>query len=273
MTVSDISIRKKLYLNLLDGNSLAIKKVSDIIERVADTNATVLILGESGTEKELVARSVHMLSTRSKNHFIPVNCSAIPKELLESELFGHVKWAFTGAIRDRKGRFELAGRGTIFLDEIGVLDLNMQAKLLRVLQEKVFERVGSTKPIHANARVIAATHRNLEEMVSKGEFREDLFNRLHVFPIELPPLRRRAEDIPELVHAITDVIKRDTGKKLKVTPDAIEVLASYKWPGNVRELIGLLERLSMLFPNTSIDAEKLPDKFDIIKKYHRDNKK
>ena len=254
--------RRKSKSTLLDGNSLAIRQVSELIERVADTNATVLILGESGTGKELVARSVHILSSREKNYFVPVNCAAIPDELLESELFGHVKGAFTGAITDRKGRFELAEGGTLFLDEIGDMDLNMQAKLLRVLQEKVFERVGSTKAIHADVRVVAATHRNLEEMVRKGEFREDLFYRLHVFPIELPPLRRRAEDLPALVYAITGTLKRDTGKELKVTPDAMEVLTRYTWPGNVRELSNLLERLSILYPDTSIDAEKLPNKYN-----------
>ena len=248
--------------SLLDGHSKAVQRVGDLIERVANTDANVLVLGESGTGKEVVARSIHTISNRSSKYFVPVNCAAIPQDLLESELFGHVKGAFTGAITDRKGRFALAEGGTLFLDEIGDMDLNMQAKLLRVLQEKVFEPVGGTKPIRSNVRVIAATHRDLDEMVNKGEFREDLFYRLHVFPIELPPLRRRAEDLPALVYAITDKLRRDTGKEIKVTSDAMDVLTRYTWPGNVRELSNLLERLSILYPDTAVDASKLPNKYN-----------
>ena len=253
--------RRSTRKSLLDGHSKAIQLVGELIERVANTQANVLILGESGTGKEVVARSIHTISNRASKYFVPVNCAAIPQELLESELFGHVKGAFTGAITDRKGRFELAEGGTLFLDEIGDMDLNMQAKLLRVLQEKVFERVGSAKPIRANVRVVAATHRNLEDMVSKGEFREDLFYRLHVFPIELPPLRRRAEDLPALVYAITDRIKNETGKDVSVTADAMAALTRYTWPGNVRELSNLLERLSILYPDTMVDSDKLPLKY------------
>ena len=253
--------RRKNNKSLLDGHSKAVQQVSELIERVANTNANVLILGESGTGKEVVARSIHTISNRSSKHFVPVNCAAIPRELLESELFGHVKGAFTGAITERKGRFELAEGGTLFLDEIGDMDLNMQAKLLRVLQEKVFERVGSGKIIQADVRVVAATHRDLEDMVAKGEFREDLYYRLHVYPIELPPLRRRAEDLPSLVYAITDKIKRETGAEVKVTPDAMSALARYTWPGNVRELSNLLERLSILYPDKVVDAKKLPSKY------------
>ncbi len=253
--------RRKNNRSLLDGHSKAVQEVSDLIERVANTSANVLILGESGTGKEVVARSIHTISNRASKYFVPVNCAAIPQELLESELFGHVKGAFTGAITDRKGRFELAEGGTLFLDEIGDMDLNIQAKLLRVLQEKVYERVGSGKPIQANVRVVAATHRNLEEMVAKGEFREDLYYRLHVYPIELPPLRRRAEDLPSLVYAITDKIKKETGTDVKVTPDAMSALARYTWPGNVRELSNLLERLSILYPDKEVDAAKLPSKY------------
>lgn len=253
--------RRKNNKSLLDGHSKAVQQVSDLIERVANTNANVLILGESGTGKEVVARSIHTISNRAPKYFVPVNCAAIPQELLESELFGHVKGAFTGAITDRKGRFELADGGTLFLDEIGDMDLNMQAKLLRVLQEKVYERVGSGKSIHANVRVIAATHRNLEDMVAKGEFREDLYYRLHVYPIELPPLRRRSEDLPALVYAITDKIKQETGTDVKVTPDAMSALTRYTWPGNVRELSNLLERLSILYPGKVIDATELPGKY------------
>ena len=253
--------RRKNTKSLLDGHSKAVQQVSDLIERVANTSANVLILGESGTGKEVVARSIHTISNRASKYFVPVNCAAIPQELLESELFGHVKGAFTGAITDRKGRFELAEGGTLFLDEIGDMDLNMQAKLLRVLQEKVYERVGSGKSIRANVRVVAATHRNLEEMVKSGEFREDLYYRLHVYPIELPPLRRRSEDLPSLVYAITDKIKKETGADIKVTPDAMSALARYTWPGNVRELSNLLERLSILYPDKVVDATKLPSKY------------
>jgi sigma-54 specific flagellar transcriptional regulator A len=253
--------RRNNSKSLLDGHSKAVQQVSELIERVANTNANVLILGESGTGKEVVARSIHTISNRASKYFVPVNCAAIPQELLESELFGHVKGAFTGAITDRKGRFELAEGGTLFLDEIGDMDLNMQAKLLRVLQEKVYERVGSGKSIRANVRVIAATHRNLEEMVASGEFREDLYYRLHVYPIDLPPLRRRAEDLPALVYAITDKIKKETGTDIKVTPDAMSALARYTWPGNVRELSNLLERLSILYPDKIVDSTKLPSKY------------
>ena len=254
--------RRKNNKSLLDGHSLAIQQVSELIERVANTSANVLILGESGTGKEVVARSIHTISNRSSKYFVPVNCAAIPQELLESELFGHVKGAFTGAITDRKGRFELAEGGTLFLDEIGDMDLNMQAKLLRVLQEKVYERVGSGKSIRSDVRVIAATHRNLEEMVAKGEFREDLYYRLHVYPIELPPLRRRCEDLPSLVYAITDKLKQETGAEVKVTPDAMSALAQYTWPGNVRELSNLLERLSILYPDAVVDVNNLPSKYN-----------
>ena len=269
---SQLSGRRRVAnKSLLDGHSKAVRRVGELIERVANTDANVLILGESGTGKEVVARSIHTISKRSSRYFVPVNCAAIPQDLLESELFGHVKGAFTGAVTDRKGRFELAEGGTLFLDEIGDMDLNMQAKLLRVLQEKVFEQVGGTKPIRADVRVVAATHRNLDEMVSNGEFREDLFYRLHVFPIELPPLRRRAEDLPALVYAITDKLKRETGKDIKVTPDAMDVLTRYTWPGNVRELSNLLERLSILYPDTTVDASKLPNKYNSLSSYINDN--
>jgi sigma-54 specific flagellar transcriptional regulator A len=259
--------RRRRGKSFLDGHSHAIRNVCRLVEHVSVTSANVLILGESGTGKELVARAVHKYSSRGKYPFVPINCAAIPSELLESELFGHEKGAFTGAISTHKGRFELAQQGTIFLDEIGDMDLHMQAKLLRVLQEKTFERVGSAKPIHADVRVIAATHRNLEDMVAEGSFREDLFYRLNVFPIDLPPLRRRAEDIPVLIYAITEQLKRDQGAEFSLTNEAIRVLAHYPWPGNVRELSNLLERLSILYPNGSIGAEQLPDKMlDKIKK-------
>ena len=252
--------RRRRSESFLDGHSHAIQEVCRLVEHVTSTSANVLILGESGTGKELVARAVHSFSTRAKHSFVPVNCAAIPAELLESELFGHEKGAFTGAISAHKGRFELARQGTIFLDEIGDMDLQMQAKLLRVLQERVFERVGSTKTMQADVRVVAATHRNLEDMVSKGEFREDLFYRLNVFPIEMPPLRRRAEDIPTLICAIAERLKRDQGLSFSLTNEAVKILVNYSWPGNVRELSNLLERLSILYPNSSVDCLQLPEK-------------
>ena len=255
-----IAARRRRGKSFLDGHSHAIQNVCKLVEHVASTNANVLILGESGTGKELVARAVHSFSNRAKNPFVPVNCAAIPSELLESELFGHEKGAFTGAITAHKGRFELAQHGTIFLDEIGDMDLQMQAKLLRVLQERVYERVGGTKPIQADVRIVAATHRNLEEMVNSGEFREDLYYRLNVFPIDMPPLRRRVEDIPALICAITDRLKRDNGANFSLTNDAVKILANYPWPGNVRELSNLIERLSILYPNSSIDSLQLPEK-------------
>ncbi len=259
-TKETVAARRRRSKSFLDGHSHAIQNVCKLVEHVAATTANVLILGESGTGKELVARAVHSFSNRAKNPFVPVNCAAIPSELLESELFGHEKGAFTGAITAHKGRFELAQHGTIFLDEIGDMDLQMQAKLLRVLQEKVFERVGGTKPIQADVRIVAATHRNLEEMVASGEFREDLFYRLNVFPIDMPPLRRRVEDIPALICAITDRLKRDNGTNFSLTNDAVKILANYPWPGNVRELSNLIERLSILYPNSSIDSLQLPEK-------------
>ena len=259
-TKEAVAARRRRGKSFLDGHSHAIQNVCKLVEHVAATTANVLILGESGTGKELVARAVHSFSNRAKNPFVPVNCAAIPSELLESELFGHEKGAFTGAVTAHKGRFELAQHGTIFLDEIGDMDLQMQAKLLRVLQERVFERVGGTKPIQADVRIVAATHRNLEEMVSNGEFREDLFYRLNVFPIDMPPLRRRVEDIPALICAITDRLKRDNGTNFSLTNDAVKILANYPWPGNVRELSNLIERLSILYPNSSIDSLQLPEK-------------
>lgn len=255
-----VTARRQRGKSFLDGHSRAIQHVCKLVEHVASTLANVLILGESGTGKELVARALHSFSARAKHPFVPVNCAAIPAELLESELFGHEKGAFTGAITTHKGRFELARQGTIFLDEIGDMDLQMQAKLLRVLQERVFERVGSTKAMQADVRIVAATHRNLEDMVSRGEFREDLFYRLNVFPIEMPPLRRRAEDIPALICAITERLKRDQRLSCSLTNDAVKILAGYSWPGNVRELSNLLERLSILYPNGSVDCLQLPEK-------------
>lgn len=247
----------------LVGNSDSIRQVRKLIAQVANTEASVLILGESGTGKEVVARNIHALSSRVNKPFIPINCGAIPGELLESELFGHEKGAFTGAITSRQGRFELANGGTLFLDEIGDMPLAMQVKLLRVLQERCFERVGSNKSMEVNVRIIAATHRNLETAIKDGKFREDLFYRLNVFPIDMPPLRARWEDLPLLVNELVSRIEGEHRPSVRLMPAALEVLSAYQWPGNVRELANLIERLSILFPNGIINVNELPRRFKI----------
>lgn len=247
----------------LVGNSRAIRQVRRLVEQVASSNANVLVLGESGTGKEVVARNLHYNSNRREQPFVPINCGAIPAELLESELFGHEKGAFTGAITARQGRFEMAEGGTLFLDEIGDMSLNMQVKLLRVLQERTFERVGSNKSIKTNVRIIAATHRNLEERIKEGEFREDLFYRLNVFPIEMPPLRERASDIPLLINELISRFEKDKRGSVRLTPAAIISLCQYHWPGNVRELANLIERLVILYPYGVVDLTELPEKFRI----------
>ncbi|WP_198246326.1 sigma-54 interaction domain-containing protein [methane-oxidizing endosymbiont of Gigantopelta aegis] len=245
----------------LAGNSPAIQLTRSLIEQVAPSDATVLILGESGTGKEVVAQAVHKASSRRNKPFVPVNCGAIPGELLESELFGHEKGAFTGALTARQGRFELAEGGTLFLDEIGDMPMPMQVKLLRVLQERTFERVGSNKTIHCNVRIIAATHRNLENEISEKRFREDLFYRLNVFPIEVPALRERAEDIPWLVNDLIARMQQHQKGNLRLTTDAVALLMQHDWPGNVRELANLLERLAIIFPGKVVSADDLPEKF------------
>lgn len=242
----------------LVGLSDAICESRVLIEQVSNTEASVLILGESGTGKEVIARNIHAISLRAAKPFIPINCGAIPGELLESELFGHEKGAFTGAITTRQGRFELANGGTLFLDEIGDMPLAMQVKLLRVLQERCFERVGSNKSIPVNVRVIAATHRNLEQAIQDGKFREDLFYRLNVFPIEIPPLRERREDIPLLINELIARLEGHGRPIIHLLPEALAVLENYAWPGNVRELANLVERLSILFPNGVVAKEDLP---------------
>jgi len=247
----------------LGGSSATIQYVRTMIEQVAKTDASVLILGESGTGKEVVARNIHALSNRCKENFVPVNCGAIPAELLESELFGHEKGAFTGAISARQGRFELAEKGTLFLDEIGDMSLPMQVKLLRVLQERTFERVGSNKSIQANVRILAATHRNLEANIRDGKFREDLFYRLNVFPIELPSLRERLEDVPALLQDQIDKLDEAGRGTVRLTAAAIEMLSEYAWPGNVRELSNLLERLSILYPDSVVDDKHLPPRYQV----------
>jgi len=243
------------------GKSAATSDVRQLIQQVAGTDANVLILGESGTGKEVVAQNLHRLSNRAEGAFVPINCGAIPPELLESELFGHEKGAFTGAITSRKGRFELAKGGTIFLDEIGDMPMPMQVKLLRVLQERVFERVGSTQPIDADVRVIAATHRDLELAVAEGRFREDLFYRLNVFPIEMPPLKERAEDIALLISNFNERLKQAGMDGVRFTPNAMVSLTRHDWPGNVRELANLTERLAILYPGGIVDIQELPTKY------------
>jgi len=245
----------------LVGTSRAVQMVRKMIQQVANSDANVLILGESGTGKEVVARNLHYYSNRRDKAFVPVNCGAIPADLLESELFGHEKGAFTGAISTRQGRFELAEGGTLFLDEIGDMSLNMQVKLLRVLQERTFERVGSNKSIKANVRIIAATHRNLEEAINEGKFREDLFYRLNVFPIEMPPLRERVEDIPLLVNELIHRIEHEKRGSVRFTQASTLSLCQYHWPGNVRELANLIERLAILYPFGVVDIGELPEKF------------
>jgi sigma-54 specific flagellar transcriptional regulator A len=245
----------------LSGNSRATRRINRMIEQVADTEATVLVLGESGTGKEVVARKLHYNSSRRGKPFVPVNCGAIPPDLLESELFGHEKGAFTGAISSRQGRFEMAEGGTLFLDEIGDMSMPMQVKLLRVLQERTFERVGSNKTMQCNVRIIAATHRDLEEAIKTERFREDLYYRLNVFPIEMPPLRDRVEDIPILVNDLISRIETENRGSVRLTPGAVMALTQYKWPGNVRELANLIERLAILYPYGVVDIKDLPEKF------------
>ena len=245
----------------LIGNSSAIERINLMIDQVSDTNASVLILGDSGTGKEVIARNIHAQSSRSKKPFVPINCGAIPAELLESELFGHEKGAFTGAISARQGRFELAEGGVIFLDEIGDMPLPMQVKLLRVLQERCYEKVGSNKTIKSDVRVIAATHRGLEELIAEGKFREDLFYRLNVFPIEVSPLRERKSDIPLLIHEMISRIERENRGSVRLSKKAIAMLQQYHWAGNVRELANLIERLAILFPHGVVDSKDLPPKY------------
>ncbi len=247
----------------LVGTSRPVQLVRKMIQQVAESDANVLILGESGTGKEVVARNLHYYSSRREYPFVPVNCGAIPGDLLESELFGHEKGAFTGAISARQGRFELAEKGTLFLDEIGDMSLPMQVKLLRVLQERTFERVGSNKSIDANVRIIAATHRNLEEAIVAGRFREDLYYRLNVFPIEMPPLRERVEDIPLLVNELIRRIEHEKRGSVRLTRGAIVALCQYSWPGNVRELANLIERMAILYPFGVVDVGDLPEKFQV----------
>jgi sigma-54 specific flagellar transcriptional regulator A len=243
------------------GTSRPMRAVHRLIEQVAPFDTNVLILGESGTGKEMVARHVHELSGRSGHPFVPVNCGAIPADLLESELFGHEKGAFTGALSTRVGRFEFAEGGTLFLDEIGDMSLQMQVKLLRVLQERSFERVGSNRTIRCNVRIIAATHRDLDTAIGAGRFREDLFYRLNVFPIQMPPLRERLEDLPVLIEHLVQRQGQIAGRHIRLDKEAMNCLARNPWPGNVRELANLLERLAILFPEQTVTAADLPERY------------
>lgn len=252
----------ELFRNLV-GSSAGIRRVRRLIEQVADTDANVLLLGESGTGKEVVARNIHYHSGRRYKPFVPVNCGAIPEDLLESELFGHEKGAFTGAISARRGRFEMADGGTLFLDEIGDMPLAMQVKLLRVLQERTFERVGSNKSITASVRIVAATHSNLEDAIAAGKFRQDLYYRLNVFPIDMPPLRERVEDLPLLINDLITRMEHEKRGSIRLTPAAMDSLCRYPWPGNVRELANLIERLLILYPYGVVDTQDLPEKYQV----------
>ena len=243
------------------GTSRPMRDVHRLIEQVAPFDTNVLILGESGTGKEMVARHIHELSGRSGHPFVPVNCGAIPADLLESELFGHEKGAFTGALTTRLGRFEFAEGGTLFLDEIGDMSLQMQVKLLRVLQERTFERVGSNRTLRCNVRIIAATHRDLDAAITAGRFREDLFYRLNVFPVQMPPLRDRLEDLPVLIEHLVQRQGQVAGRHIRLDKEAMNCLARNPWPGNVRELANLLERLGILYPEQTIGAADLPERY------------
>jgi formate hydrogenlyase transcriptional activator len=239
------------------GKSAGLRKVLDQVAIVAPTGSTVLLHGETGTGKELVARAIHNLSPRRERTFVRLNCAAIPSGLVESELFGHERGAFTGALMQKRGRFELADRGTLFLDEIGDINLELQPKLLRALQEREFERLGSTKTIHVDVRLIAATHRDLQSMIHNKHFREDLFYRLNVFPIEIPPLRERREDIPLLVHYFVLCHSHQMQKRIKSVPkQAMEALVNADWPGNVRELENFIERCVILTQGAELDVPR-----------------
>ncbi len=243
--------------NPIIGNSPPMREIRQLIETIADSAATVLINGESGTGKELVAQALHYQSPRAEANFVPLNCAAIPKELMESELFGHRKGAFTGALADRVGRFELAHGGTLFLDEIGDLSLDMQVKLLRVLQERMVDPVGSSRPVEVDVRVIAATHRDLEEEIAAGRFREDLYYRLNVLPVRTPPLRERGDDIAVLLKHYAEKFAHK-GTPISFSPEFLEALKAYDWPGNVRELSNLVHRFSTLFAGQYLALSTVP---------------
>ncbi len=254
-------LKKKFGYHKIIGNSKQIQDVIKFIEKIADTDSTVLVTGESGTGKELISKTIHYNSSRSKKPFVPLNCAAIPRDILESELFGHEKGAFTGAISTRLGRFELAHNGTLFLDEIGELAPSLQVKLLRVLQEKEFERVGGIKTIKVDVRIVTATNRDLEKAVKEGMFREDLYYRLNVIPLHLPPLRKMKDDIPLLIeHFVNDIAKRKKRDAPRLSAETLDCLGKYRWPGNVRELENLMERLVILKEGDDVLPEDLPER-------------
>ena len=252
-------LRGKYKFDQIIGHSLAMQQVFARMERVLNTDSTILILGESGTGKELVAKAIHFNGSRKDKPFVAINCGAIPAELLESELFGHVRGAFTGAVAEKPGKFEVANNGTIFLDEIGTMPMHLQMKLLRVLQEQELERVGSSRKIKLNVRVISATNANIEDDVKRGKFREDLYYRLNVIPIVLPPLRERCEDVPLLARYFLQKTCRELNRPLmSLSPEAMQALENYAWPGNVREMENVIERSVTLTDGESIERQDLP---------------
>ncbi len=255
------SVRDYNMFRSLVGNSASVQRIRHFMSQVADTEVTVLITGESGTGKEVVARNLHANSNRAGKPFVPINCGAIPPDLLESELFGHEKGAFTGAISTRVGRFELAQGGTLFLDEIGDMPLPMQVKLLRVIQEQSYERVGGTKTLQTDVRILAATHRNLEDMINAGTFRQDLYYRINVFPIEMPSLRERASDIPFLLNELISRLENSKRGSVRFNSAAIRALGQYSWPGNVRELANLVERMAIMHPHGVVGLHDLPRQY------------
>lgn len=262
-STSNITSKDSRYFQQMIGISKSMDDLKRLITKVARTEVTVMISGESGTGKELCARAIHDLSDRSGSPFVPVNCGAIPDELLESELFGHEKGSFTGAISTRKGRFEMAQGGTLFLDEIGDMPLNMQVKLLRVLQDKTYERVGGNKSLKADVRVVTATHKDLDQLVRLGKFREDLFYRLNVFPLMVPALRERREDISGLLESYLTKAESDLGKP-SFSKAVMRSLEAYDWPGNVRELVNLVDRLTVLFSGEQVELSDLPTQYQTI---------
>jgi len=256
--------RKYKFENII-GDSEKMHRIFETIEKVADTDSTILILGESGTGKELIAKAIHYNSYRREGPFVPVNCAAIPSELLESELFGHEKGAFTNAIRTRIGRFELANGGTVFLDEIGDMSPNLQSKLLRVLQERQFERIGGVKTVKVDIRIIAATHQDLKVTVQEGKFRQDLYYRLNVIPMQVPPLRERKADIPLLAHHFLNYFNKSKKRRIQgIDSEAMNHLLEYHWPGNVRELENIIERIVILTNNDTITVQDLPEKIQTL---------
>ncbi|MFO8163008.1 MAG: sigma-54 dependent transcriptional regulator [Desulfatiglandales bacterium] len=270
-TELDIFKEKDRRKHQITGHSQPISELKEKIGIVAPTDSWVLIVGENGTGKELVAHAIHRLSKRKDKPFIEVNCAAIPEDLIESELFGHEKGSFTGATTMKRGKFDQANNGMLFLDEIGDMSLKAQSKVLRILQEQRFERVGGNRTIRVDVRVIAATNKNLEEEIAKGRFREDLYFRLNVIPIRVPPLRERTDDIQELVNEFFTEFSFDTKKERKfLSPNALESLKKYTWPGNIRELKNLVERMAIMYPGTEIDVKDLPFPYNRLRSEHRE---